>query len=118
MKTRLLLTCSLLLAAMSPAAFAEKEPTVGGAATYPTKYIVENAVNSKDNTTPVAGVQGAGLVNTLQGPGHFRVFARANETFFKFPPGEVDNFLKPESKAMLTKVLTYHLVRASSMPLN
>lgn len=110
MKTRLLLTCSLLLATISPAAFAQKDPMVGGAAMYPTRNIVENAMNSKDHTTLVAAVKAAGLVDTLEGPGPFTVFAPTNEAFSKLPAGTVDTLLKPENKAMLTKVLTYHVV--------
>ena len=83
---------------------------VGGAAMYPTKNIVENAVNSKDHTTLVAAVKAAGLVDTLMGPGPFTVFAPTNEAFAKLPPGTVDTLLKPENKAMLTAVLTYHVV--------
>lgn len=83
---------------------------VGGAAMYPTKNIVENAVNSKDHTTLVAAVKAAGLVETLEGPGPFTVFAPTNEAFAALPAGTVDNLLKPENKAMLTKILTYHVV--------
>ena len=83
---------------------------VGGAPMYPSKNIVENAVNSKDHTTLVAAVKAAGLVETLQGKGPFTVFAPTNEAFAKLPPGTVDTLLKPENKAMLVKVLTYHVV--------
>ena len=83
---------------------------VGGAAMYPTKNIVENAVNSKDHTTLVAAVKAAGLVDTLEGPGPFTVFAPTNEAFDKLPPGTVDTLLKPENKAELASVLTYHVV--------
>ena len=83
---------------------------VGGAAMYPNKNIVENAVNSKDHTTLVAAVKAAGLVDTLEGPGPFTVFAPTNEAFAKLPPGTVDTLLKPENKAMLVAVLTYHVV--------
>jgi uncharacterized surface protein with fasciclin (FAS1) repeats len=92
------------------AAHAQKEPMVGGAAMYPTKNIVENAVNSKDHTTLVAAVKAAGLVDTLEGPGPFTVFAPTNEAFDKLPAGTVDNLVKPENKATLTKILTYHVV--------
>jgi len=85
-------------------------PMVGGAAMYPTKNIVENAVNSKDHTTLVAAVKAAGLVDTLAGPGPFTVFAPTNAAFEKLPAGTVDTLLKPENKAMLTKVLTYHVI--------
>ena len=88
----------------------EKTVMVGGAAMYPTKNIVENAVNSKDHTTLVAAVKAAGLVETLQSAGPFTVFAPTNEAFKLLPVGTVDNLLKPESKAALTEVLTYHVV--------
>jgi uncharacterized surface protein with fasciclin (FAS1) repeats len=83
---------------------------VGGAAMYPSKNIIENAVNSKDHTTLVAAVKAAGLVETLQGKGPFTVFAPTNEAFSKLPPGTVDTLLKPENKPMLVKILTYHVV--------
>jgi uncharacterized surface protein with fasciclin (FAS1) repeats len=91
-------------------AFAENTVTVGGAPMYPSKNIIQNAVNSKDHTTLVAAVKAAGLVDTLQGPGPFTVFAPTNEAFAKLPAGTVDNLLKPENKATLVKVLTYHVV--------
>ena len=84
--------------------------TVGGAAMYANKNIIENAVNSKDHTTLVAAVKAAGLVDTLSGPGPFTVFAPTNEAFAKLPAGTVDTLVKPESKAALTKILTYHVV--------
>jgi uncharacterized surface protein with fasciclin (FAS1) repeats len=84
--------------------------TVGGAPMYATKDIIDNAVNSKDHTTLVAAVKAAGLVDTLKGPGPFTVFAPTNEAFAALPAGTVDTLLKPESKAALTKVLTYHVV--------
>jgi uncharacterized surface protein with fasciclin (FAS1) repeats len=84
--------------------------TVGGAPMYPTKDIIDNAVNSKDHTTLVAAVKAAGLVDTLKGPGPFTVFAPTNEAFAALPAGTVDTLLKPENKATLTKVLTYHVV--------
>src|ERR1700683_4512296 len=87
-----------------------KNPTVGGQEMYPTKNIVENAVNSADHTTLVAAVKAAGLVETLESSGPFTVFAPTNEAFAKLPAGTVDSLLKPESKQMLTKVLTYHVV--------
>jgi len=83
---------------------------VGGAAMYPSKNIVENAVNSKDHTTLVAAVKAAGLVATLQSAGPFTVFAPVNKAFDMLPAGTVDGLLKPESKAALTGVLTYHVV--------
>lgn len=85
-------------------------PMVGGAAMYKTKNIVENAVNSKDHTTLVAAVKAAGLVETLAGAGPFTVFAPLNSAFDKLPAGTVETLLKPENKAMLTKVLTYHVI--------
>jgi uncharacterized surface protein with fasciclin (FAS1) repeats len=88
----------------------EQTVMVGGAAMYPSKTIVENAVNSKDHTTLVAAVKAAGLVDTLSSPGPFTVFAPTNEAFAKLPAGTVDTLLKPENKATLTKVLTYHVV--------
>jgi len=90
--------------------FAQKSVMVGGAAMYPAKNIIENAVNSKDHTTLVAAVKAAGLVETLQGPGPFTVFAPTNEAFNKLPAGTVDNLLKPENKNQLSSVLTYHVV--------
>lgn len=93
------------------AASAEMEnPMVGGAAMYPTKNIVENAVNSKDHTTLVAAVKAAGLVDTLASPGPFTVFAPTNAAFEKLPAGTVDSLVKPENKGTLTAVLTYHVV--------
>jgi uncharacterized surface protein with fasciclin (FAS1) repeats len=89
---------------------AATDPMVGGAAMYPTKNIVENAVNSKDHTTLVAAVKAAGLVDTLEGPGPFTVFAPTNEAFDKLPAGTVDTLLKPENLAQLKKILTYHVV--------
>jgi uncharacterized surface protein with fasciclin (FAS1) repeats len=88
----------------------EKTVMVGGAPMYPSKNIIQNAVNSKDHTTLVAAVKAAGLVDTLSGPGPFTVFAPTNEAFDKLPAGTVDTLLKPENKATLTKILTYHVV--------
>ena len=85
-------------------------PMVGGAAMYPSKNIVENAMNSKDHTTLVAAVKAAGLVETLEGPGPFTVFAPTNEAFDKLPAGTVDTLVKPENKDTLVKILTYHVV--------
>jgi uncharacterized surface protein with fasciclin (FAS1) repeats len=99
-----------------PSAFAQMgqppgaDPMVGGAAMYPNKTIVENAVNSKDHTTLVAAVKAAGLVDTLSGPGPFTVFAPTNEAFGKLPAGTVDTLVKPENKDALVKILTYHVV--------
>lgn len=110
MKNRLLVMCSMMFLLVAPALVAQQNPMVGGAAMYPTKNIVENAANSKDHTTLVAAVKAAGLVETLEGPGPFTVFAPTNEAFAKLPAGTVDTLLKPENKPMLTKVLTYHVV--------
>ncbi len=85
-------------------------PMVGGAAMFPTKDIVDNAVNSKDHTTLVAAVKAAGLVDTLKSPGPFTVFAPTNDAFAMLPAGTVDTLLKPENKSTLTQVLTYHVV--------
>lgn len=85
-------------------------PMVGGAAMYKNKDIIDNAMNSADHTTLVAAVKAAGLVDTLKGKGPFTVFAPTNAAFEKLPAGTVDTLLKPENKAMLTKVLTYHVV--------
>src|SRR5215831_11196849 len=89
-----------------------KEMTVevGGAPMYPSKDIIDNAVNSKDHTTLVAAVKAAGLVETLKGKGPFTVLAPTNDAFKNLPAGTVDNLLKPENKAQLTKILTYHVV--------
>lgn len=88
----------------------EKTVMVGGAPMYPSKNIVENAVNSKDHTTLVAAVKAAGLVDTLSSKGPFTVFAPTNAAFGKLPKGTVETLVKPESKATLTKILTYHVV--------
>ena len=93
-----------------PTFAAEMTKMVGGAAMYPSKNIVQNAVNSKDHTTLVAAVKAAGLVQTLESPGPFTVFAPTNEAFAKLPAGTVDTLLKPENKTKLTGVLTYHVV--------
>lgn len=88
----------------------EKTVTVGDAPMYPSKNIIENAINSKDHTTLVAAVKAAGLVETLEGDGPFTVFAPTDEAFEKLPAGTVDNLLKPANKSQLTSVLTYHVV--------
>jgi len=88
---------------------------VGGAPMYASKNIIENAVNSKDHTTLVAAVKAAGLVDTLEGPGPFTVFAPTNEAFAELPKGTVENLLKPENKDKLVKILTYHVVPADAM---
>ena len=109
---------AVLGAAAAPAALAQGSmgsmamgtKMVGGAAMYPTKTIVENAMNSKDHTTLVAAVKAAGLVDTLEGPGPFTVFAPTNEAFAKLPQSAVDGLMKPENKDKLAAVLTYHVV--------
>jgi uncharacterized surface protein with fasciclin (FAS1) repeats len=95
---------------MAPSFAEEMTKMVGGAAMYPSKNIVQNAVNSKDHTTLVAAVKAAGLVDTLESPGPFTVFAPTNEAFSKLPDGTVQTLLKPENKPLLTKILTYHVV--------
>ena len=104
------LAFGVVAAAPVYAQMAEKTVTVGGAPMYPSKNIIQNAVNSKDHTTLVAAVKAAGLVDTLSGPGPFTVFAPTNEAFAKLPAGTVDTLLKPENKATLTTILTYHVV--------
>jgi uncharacterized surface protein with fasciclin (FAS1) repeats len=95
---------------MKENAMMNENPMVGGAAMYPTKTIVANAVNSADHTTLVAAVKAAGLVDTLNSAGPFTVFAPTNAAFDQLPAGTVDTLLKPENKSMLTKVLTYHVI--------
>jgi uncharacterized surface protein with fasciclin (FAS1) repeats len=92
----------------------DENPMVGGAAMYRTKNIVENAVNSKDHTTLVAAVKAAGLVETLSGAGPFTVFAPTNAAFEKLPAGTAEMLIKPENKAMLTRILTYHVVAGNN----
>lgn len=101
---------AMAIALSSLEVWAADNPNVGGAPMYPTKNIVENAVNSKDHTTLVAAVKAGGLVETLESPGPFTVFAPTNEAFAKLPAGTVDTLLKPENKDQLVKVLTYHVV--------
>ncbi|RYY49878.1 MAG: fasciclin domain-containing protein [Chitinophagaceae bacterium] len=111
MKKLKLFTAVITMALLSNLSFAqEKTVMVGGAAMYPSKNIVENAVNSKDHTTLVAAVKAAGLVETLQSAGPFTVFAPTNAAFAMLPAGTVDNLVKPENKATLTSILTYHVV--------
>ena len=114
MKTRNLLSKTALTICLfaSTMIFAQKEKTVmvGGAAMYPSKNIVENAVNSKDHTTLVAAVKAAGLVETLQSKGPFTVFAPTNAAFDKLPKGTVETLLKPENLKTLQTILTYHVV--------
>jgi len=95
---------------LAPVSAQEKTVMVGGAAMFPSKNIIQNAVNSKDHTTLVAAVKAAGLVDTLEGKGPFTVFAPTNAAFGKLPAGTVDTLVKPENKAMLTKILTYHVI--------
>jgi len=109
MKKLLIPALALVAIAIAPNTYAQTK-MVGGAAMYPTKNIVENAVNSKDHTTLVAAVKAAGLVETLESAGPFTVFAPTNEAFDKLPKGTVETLVKPENKATLTKILTYHVV--------
>ena len=102
------LAVALVISATAVTAYAQV--MVGGASMLASKDIIDNAVNSKDHTTLVAAVKAAGLVDTLKGPGPFTVFAPTNAAFGALPAGTVDSLLKPESKAALTKVLTYHVV--------
>lgn len=101
--------CAITLVAAS-AMLAANNPMVGGHEMFPSKNIVQNALNSDDHTTLVAAVKAAGLVDTLEGPGPYTVFAPTNEAFAKLPSGTVDNLLMGENKATLTKILTYHVV--------
>lgn len=101
---------NITVQAQSKMKMAEKTKMVGGAAMYPSKDIIDNAVNSKDHTTLVAAVKAAGLVETLKGAGPFTVFAPTNSAFDKLPKGTVENLVKPANKATLTKILTYHVV--------
>jgi uncharacterized surface protein with fasciclin (FAS1) repeats len=110
MKTRKFLSVAVMALVFGATSFAQKTVMVGGAAMYPSKNIIENAVNSKDHTTLVAAVKAAGLVETLQGKGPFTVFAPTNEAFAKLPMGTVETLLKPENIKMLQTILTYHVV--------
>jgi len=101
---------SATVAGLVPVSARETTTMVGGAPMYPSKNIVQNAVNSKDHTTLVAAVKAAGLVQTLEGPGPFTVFAPTNDAFAKLPDGTVATLLKPENRQTLTSVLTYHVV--------
>lgn len=107
---RSILAVSLLALGLAAPAFAETTVQVGGMAMHSSKNIVQNAVNSQDHTTLVAALKAAGLVSVLEGAGPFTVFAPTNAAFAALPAGTVDTLLKPESKATLTKVLTYHVV--------
>jgi uncharacterized surface protein with fasciclin (FAS1) repeats len=110
MKQFRLLTTGLIALFYAGFTYAQSPVSVGGALMYPSKNIIQNAMNSKDHTTLVAAVKAAGLVETLEGPGPFTVFAPTNEAFAMLPAGTVDNLLKPENKPMLTSILTYHVV--------
>src|SRR5580700_7311883 len=110
MNRKLAVVLAVVAMAVTSAVAGMKNPMVGGQEMYPTKNIIENAVNSADHTTLVAAVKAAGLVDTLEGAGPFTVFAPTNEAFAKLAAGTVDTLLKPENKATLTKVLTYHVV--------
>jgi uncharacterized surface protein with fasciclin (FAS1) repeats len=110
MKTRKFLSVAFMALVFGATSFAQKSVMVGGAAMYPSKNIIENAVNSKDHTTLVAAVKAAGLVETLQGKGPFTVFAPTNEAFAKLPMGTVETLLKPENLKTLQTILTYHVV--------
>jgi uncharacterized surface protein with fasciclin (FAS1) repeats len=101
---------ALTASIVAPVSAEEKTVMVGGAAMFPSKNIIQNAVNSKDHTTLVTAVKAAGLVETLEGKGPFTVFAPTNAAFGKLPAGTVDTLGKPENKATLTKILTYHVV--------
>lgn len=110
MMVRKLMGAAVAVIVLMSAAAAAQQVMVGGAAMYPSKDIIDNAMNSKDHTTLVAAVKAAGLVDTLKGKGPFTVFAPTNAAFAKLPDGTVASLLKPENKAMLTSVLTYHVV--------
>jgi uncharacterized surface protein with fasciclin (FAS1) repeats len=110
MKTSKILAVAILAFGFGFTSFAQKSVRVGGAAMYPAKNIIENAVNSKDHTTLVAAVKAAGLVETLQSAGPFTVFAPTNAAFDKLPKGTVESLLKPENLKMLQTILTYHVV--------
>lgn len=110
MKKLILSAIAVVTMAFTSQVYAQKNPMVGGAEMYATKDIVDNAVNSKDHTTLVAAVKAAGLVETLKSAGPFTVFAPTNAAFDKLPAGTVETLVKPENKATLTKILTYHVV--------
>src|SRR5215467_4125392 len=110
---RITLLAAILMASTAPVLaqnMSEQTVRVGGQAMFPSKTIVANAVNSADHTTLVTAVKAAGLVDTLNGPGPFTVFAPTNAAFAALPAGTVDKLVKPENKAALTKILTYHVV--------
>jgi len=119
MKNKVAVLLLAVVALAATAAFAgSKNPVVGGQEMYPTKDIIDNAVNSADHTMLVAAVKAAGLVETLKGSGPFTVFAPTNEAFAKLPAGTVENLLKPENKDALSKILTYHVVPGRLSPLD
>jgi uncharacterized surface protein with fasciclin (FAS1) repeats len=109
-KIKLLSAAAFIAVSCAGIAVAANDPMVGGAPMYDTRNIVENAVNSKDHTTLVAAVKAGGLVETLESPGPFTVFAPTNAAFAALPPGTVETLLKPENKGTLDKILTYHVV--------
>lgn len=110
MRGKLMISAVLVATAITSALAGMSNPVVGGKEMYPAKNIIQNAVNSADHTTLVAAVKAAGLIDTLEGPGPFTVFAPTNQAFDKLPAGTVDSLLKLENKSLLTKVLTYHVV--------
>src|SRR6202171_1842484 len=114
MKLNIQLAAAAMLAA-SIVGYASENPMVGGGKMYPSKDIVDNAVNSKDHTTLVAAVKAAGLVETLKGSGPFTVFAPTNEAFAKLPAGTVETLLKPENKDKLATILKCHVVSAAAL---
>src|SRR5882672_4792321 len=116
MKKTFLATLAIAAMAITTlSAQAQMDPTVGGATMYPTKTIVENAVNSPIHKTLVAAVKAGGLVDTLNSAGPFTVFAPTDDAFAKLPAGTVETLLKPENKAQLTKILTCHVVSANAL---
>lgn len=114
-RTRILAATTALALTVGAGAALAGNPKVGGAPMYENKNIIQNAVNSNDHTTLVAAVKAAGLVDTLQGEGPFTVFAPTNSAFAALPAGTVENLLKPENKATLTKILTCHVVSANAL---
>jgi len=110
MNIKMVKATAVIAVVLGAGAMAAMEPIVGGAPMYPTKNIIQNAVNSKDHTTLVAAVKAAGLVDTLEGAGPFTVFAPTNTAFAALPAGTVDALLKPENKGQLTQILAYHVV--------
>ena len=115
-KTFLSALAAAAVAITSVSAHAQQDPIVGGATMYPTKTIVENAANSPINKTLVAAVKAASLVDTLNSPGPFTVFAPTDDAFAKLPAGTVETLVKPENKDTLDKILTYHVVAGKTAP--